>query len=526
MELQEITIGKVNDFENNQMKSVSVGDGKEVLIVKIDNKFSALGAHCTHYGAPLAKGVLNGDTIICPWHHACFNAKTGDLKEPPAFESLPQFDIKIENENVIVKIPPELPSSRTPDMVKKDKNEKTTFVIIGAGAAGFAASQSMREAGFNGKIIMVTQENRTPYDRPNLSKDYLEGSAQDEWMPLRSKDFYSEYGIEILFNKIVNKIDHDHNKIIFDDGNDLSYNKLLIATGGKPVKLNIPGSELKNIFYLRSFDDSDKIIEVAKNLKKAVIIGSSFIGMESAYSLTKRGIEATVISQDEVPFEKTLGIEIGKLFQKQHEKLGVKFLLGRKVSKFEGTNKIEKIVLDNGELIEADFIVVGIGVTPALDFASNLQISSNKGIKVDKNFKAAENIFAAGDIASFTDWRTGSDLRIEHWRTAQQQGRLAGFNMAGKKIDYHQIPFFWTKQADLNLRYVGHAKDWDEIIFNGEVSSESFIAFYIKNNKVTAAAGNKRDKEIAALQALMDLNKMPEPNILKKDDLNLLSFLQ
>ena len=526
MNYDNIKVGRIEDFKKGEMKSVSVGEDKEVLIVNINDELFALGAHCTHYSGSLQDGVLSGDTIICPLHHACFNAKTGSLKEPPAADSLPQFEIIIENDNVLVKIPEEFPFSKNPEMSERDEDNNENYVIIGGGAAGYAAAQAMREAEYKGKITIITRENRTPYDRPNLSKDYLQGSAQEEWMPLRPDDFYSKYNIEFMFDMKVNKINNKEKKIVFEKGEDLSFTRLLIATGAVPRELKVQGANLKNIFYLRSFDNSDNIIAAAKNSKEAVIIGSSFIGMESASSLTERGIKVTVISQDDVPYEKTLGKEIGELLKKQHEVSGVEFKLKRNVKGFEGNGNLKSVLLDNGEKVKADFVIVGIGVKPETDFIEGLVKNPDGGIKVDDTFWAAEDIYAAGDIAVFPFWMTGEDIRIEHWRTALQQGRYAGLSMAGKNTKYESVPFFWTSQAGLTIRYVGYAKNWDDIIYWGDVSSKEFIAFYVKGNKVVAAAGINRDKEIAAVEMLMKLSKMPSPKELKDGTLDLISLLK
>ncbi len=525
MSYNNIKVGRIGDFKKGEMKSVSVGEDREVLIVNINDELFALGAHCTHYGASLQDGVLKDETIICPLHHACFNAKTGSLKEPPASDGLPKFNIIVENDNVLVEVPDEFPFSKTPEMSEIDEEINENYVIIGGGAAGYAAAQAMREAEYKGKITIISRENRTPYDRPNLSKDYLQGSAQEEWMPLRPDVFYSKYNIEFMFDMMVNKINIKEKKILFEKGEALSFTKLLIATGGVPREFNLPGSDLKNIFYLRSFSDSDSIIETAKNSKEAVIIGSSFIGMESAFSLTERGIKVTVISPEEVPFEKTLGKEIGELLKKQHEISGVVFKLKRNVKNFEGNGKVESVIIDNGEKVKADFVLVGIGVKPATDFIDGPVKNPDGGIKVDNSFWAAEDIYAAGDPAAFPFWMTGEVVRIEHWRTALQEGRLAGFSMAGKNTKYDSLPFFWTHQAGLNIRYVGHAKNWDDIIYWGDVSSKEFIAFYVKNNKVAAAAGNNKDKEIAAVEMLMKLDKMPSSEELKNKNLDLIALL-
>jgi apoptosis-inducing factor 3 len=522
---KNVKIGKVNDFKDGEMKSVSVGDGKEILIVKTKGKISALAAYCTHYGAPLVDGILNGEKIICPWHHACFNAHSGDLLEPPAFVALPKFNVLIDENNVSVDLPDELPASRTPEMSTKE-NEDPVYVIVGGGSAGYGASQAMREAGFKGKIVMFTKENRTPYDRPNLSKDYLEGTAQPEWMPIRPNEFYKKYGIEVEFNKNVKNVNKKNKKIVFDDGTDFKFDKLLISTGGIPIKLNVPGADLKNIFYLRSFEDADSIIEAIKDSKKAVVIGSSFIGMETANSLLERKLDVTVISLDKIPFEQTLGKEIGKIIQKQHEKRGIKFKLGRKVKSCKGDEKIDSVLLDNGEKIEADLVIIGIGVKPVTEFIEDVEKNPDGGIQVDKTFKAAENIYAAGDVASFFSSDLNQRTRIEHWRTAMQQGRIAGFNMAEVKKEYISTPFFWTKQGGLTIDYVGHAKEWDDIMFMGDLNTEKFIALYILKGKVIAAAGSYSSRELIAVQELLEKNKMPAASELKNKNPDLVKLLK
>jgi apoptosis-inducing factor 3 len=530
MNYKEIKVANINELNNGEMKAVSVGEGSEILLCKTDNKYSAFAAYCTHYGAPLADGLLSGGKIICPWHHACFNSQNGTLLEPPAMDSLPSYEVQIKGNDVIVKLSGKLSGSETPRMEKPDLNsDKRTFVIIGAGAAGNSAALAMREAGFKGRILIITQENRTPYDRPNLSKDYLQGIAQPEWMPLRSDDFYKEYGIEFLLNKKVKSVDAKKKKVFFgkstssgetDEG--LDFDKLLLATGGVPRKLNIPGSGLKNIFYFRSFDDSDAIIEAAKKSSKAVIIGASFIGMETAFSLSERGLKVTVVAPEKVPFENVFGNEIGNLFKKKHEEKEVKFKLNNQVKSFEGNGSVKKVVLQNDEKIDADLVVIGIGVKPATEFLNGFNLENDGSIKVDEYLQVSENIFAAGDIASFNDWRNGELTRIEHWRTASQQGRIAGFNMAGKKIKYESVPFFWTNQVGLSFNYVGHTKSWDEIITHGDIGSETFVSYYIKDKKVVAAAGNFMDKELDAVEILMSENRLPTPDQLKSKSFDII----
>lgn len=524
MELREIKIANVKDILDGEMKNFPVDDENEILLAKTNGSYYALAPHCTHYGAPLAEGVLSGDTIVCPWHHACFNVRTGDIKEPPALNALPAYDVRVEGEDIFVKVPQQMEAHRIPKMVRPDAADKRKFVIIGGGAAGYSAAQAMREAGYKGEIIVITPEKRTPYDRPNLSKDYLQGNAQDEWMPLRDDNFYSEYGIAFKFEKCVMDVDHKKNEVLLDGGEIIKYDKLLIASGGKPRTTDIEGSALKNIFTLRSFASCDEIIEASKEAKSIAIIGGSFIGMETAYSLRERTkLPVAVIFPGETPFEKVLGKEAGNLFRKKHEEIGIKFHLNTKAEKFIGNDKVESIILKNGEEVDAGLVLIGIGVKPSTDFLKSFDLEKDGGIKVNEYLQVNEDIYAAGDIAHFPEPRTNETMRIEHWRTALQQGRTAGLNIAGKEIKYDSVPFFWTKQS-ASLSYVGHASDWDEIITWGSIDDEDALLFYIKRNKVYAAAGIGRAKELAAVQHLMRNKKMPLPDELRDEKLNLVEL--
>jgi NADPH-dependent 2,4-dienoyl-CoA reductase/sulfur reductase-like enzyme/nitrite reductase/ring-hydroxylating ferredoxin subunit len=511
MKMREITVATADELKDGEMKQVSTG-GTDILLARVDGKHHAVGAHCPHYGAPLAEGALCGERIVCPWHHACFNATTGDLEEPPALDSLPCYELRIEGESVIVSLPDEVTDRRTPVMTKEDSSaDGRLFVILGGGAAGYTAAQTLREDGFQGRILMITREDRLPYDRPNLSKDYLQGNAEPQWMPLRADDFYAERNIEVMRDKEVVRVDAADKSITFKDGGTLAFDSLLVATGGTPRLLNIPGSDLKNIFVLRSFSDTDAIIKAAQKSSRVVVIGASFIGMEAASSLRERKLSMTVVAPDKVPFEKTLGTEIGKLLQQVHEAHGVQFRLSASAARFEGDGAVKTVVLDSGERIEADLVVAGVGVRPATVFLEGVQLHKDGGVFVDKHLLAADGVYAAGDIAYFHSLLTNDRQRIEHWRTAQQQGRVAAHNMAGKIVEYDGVPFFWTRQFDAGLLYVGHATSWDEIIFEGDVRSQNFLAFYVKDERVLAVAGMNHDREMAVIEDLLRLDRMPAP---------------
>jgi len=526
MKHKEITIAAAGELRDGEMKQVAAGE-TNILLAHVNGKYHAVGATCTHYGAPLAEGALCGERIICPWHHACFNVTTGDLEEPPALDALPRYEVRVENENVIVRMPEDAPDRRTPPMTKADTAaDARAFVILGGGAAGYAAAQTLREGGFKGRVLMITREDRLPYDRPNLSKDYLQGHAEPGWIPLRPDEFFTDHDIEVMRGKEVTRVDAQAKTVSFKGGDQLAYDALLVATGGEPRTLPIAGSDLKNVLMLRSFADSDAIIAAAEAAKRAVVIGASFIGMETAASLKTRGLEVTVVAPDQTPFEKTLGAEIGALFQKIHEDNGIQFRLGAKVARIHGNGKVEAVELESGERLEADIVVVGIGVKPATNFLVGVHLHKDGGVMVDERLRAADGLYAAGDIAWFPSALTGERQRIEHWRTALQQGWIAARNMAGENIAYNRVPFFWTQQFDSGLVYVGHATGWDEIIFQGDVPAQNFLAFYVKDGRVLAVAGMNHEREMAAIEELMRLEKLPPPDQLRSGSVNFLELLR
>ena len=514
-------------MRDGEKRQVSVGE-TDILLVRLQGNFYATGAYCTHYQAPLAEGVLSGNNIICPWHNAYFQISTGDQQEPPGLDSLPCYPVRVENEDVIVTVPQSCTQTRTRTMFGYNPEvDKRTFVILGAGAAGAHAAETLRIEGFEGRILLVTSDLQLPYDRTWLSKDYFTGKVSREQLPLRTSEFYQERDIEVLFKKHAVNVDAKAKNITFADGDSLNYDTLLVATGGKPRFLEVPGKDLENIFTLRSFSDTERILKAASVATHAVVIGSSFIGMEIAAGLTQLGVKVTVVSPDSIPFKKILGEELGQIFKQVHEDNGVTFKLDSKVISVEGNDKVEAVILDNEEKLPADMLIVGIGVQPATEFLSNIELHpKDKSVFVDEFLRVSEGLYAAGDIARYKDWRTGKDMRVEHWRIAAQQGRIAAYNMVGKSIPFRAVPIFWTAQFEFPLRYVGHAEQWDDIIVNGDLQKREFIVFYIKNNQVLAVASSKRDTETAAITELMRLNQMPSTEVLRQNNFDLVELLQ
>ena len=521
--MKEIAVANVKDLQNGQMQQIAVEDS-QILLLKIDDKFYATGAFCTHNGAPLETGVLCGEKIVCPWHNACFNAIAGQQQEPPGLDSLATFATRVEGEKVLVKFPDEISNRRTLEMAKYVLNvDNRTFVVLGAGAAGINAVETLRQKGFQGKVILISGERELPYDRTKLSKACLQGKAESKDLSLRDREFYAKHSIDLNFGQTVTKVDALNKSLTFSDGSILEYDSLLLATGGKARELDVPGSDLERIFTLRQPEDVISILNAVKNARKAVVVGSSFIGMEAAASLIQQGLEVTVVSPDKVPFQKILGQQLGQMFQKIHEAQGVSFKLDTKATKFIGQERVECVVLEDGEKIAADLVIVGIGVEPSTDYLQGIELEEkDNSIPVNEYLQTEiKDIYAAGDIATFPYAPMEEATRIEHWRLAAQQGRIAAINMLHQYTSDRQsvsdiVPFFWSGQYDLKLRYVGHAEQWDEVYIDGDLAEEpEFLAFYLQNNQVMAVAGINRDRDICAISELMRQQKMPDAVAIK-----------
>ena len=502
----EAAVCNVDDLADGELKEVRVGD-TDVLLARADGQFHALHPKCTHYGGPLAKGLLHGHRLVCPWHNACFDIRDGHRLEAPALNGLPTHEVRIENGQVFVRLTTDKESLENP-MSAPDEANSETFVIIGSGGAGAFAAEGMREGGFTGKIIMLTQSGEVPYDRPNCSKDYLQGKAPDEWMSLRSEEFYKDYGIDIRTNQHVISLDPVTKQIELASGETLTYDKTLICPGGTPNSLPELANNLEGVYALRSLHDSQKLRELGQSGKRVVIIGSSFIGLEGAMSLRKLGSDVSIVGIENTPFEKSLGEKIGRVIQGWHEEEGIQFHLGRKVAQLEGENTVTAVILDNGERIPADAVLLGLGVKPNTDFLKGVPLEKDGGVKTDAYLQLADDLYAAGDIAHYPT--ADSSQRIEHWKVAGQQGHVAGLNMAGKEEPYQMVPFFWSNQQGKRINYIGHATSFDDIIFDGDPEKdESFLALYSQDGKIIAAAGLKRDQDIIAIREVMQENRLP-----------------
>jgi NADPH-dependent 2,4-dienoyl-CoA reductase/sulfur reductase-like enzyme/nitrite reductase/ring-hydroxylating ferredoxin subunit len=487
-------VAAITDLTDGGLLSIEV-DGTKLLLVRTGETITAIGGTCPHAGAPLEQGVRNGDRLVCPWHKATFCIRSGALLEPPAVDSLPCYDVRVEGQRILVTVPAEAdpPPVRQPD--------QRTFAIIGAGAAGALAAQTLREVGFNGRIVMLDRENRVPYDRTLLSKYFLSGEQNGEKSPLHSQAFYREHRIERRTAEVAS-LDAAQQRIECADGFSLDYDAAVLATGAAPSLPKLPGAHLNNVFLLRSRADADAILAQAERSQRAVVLGASFIGMEVAASLRERGLDVTVVGQEAVPFEKELGARIGNVFVGLHQKHGVAFRLGQEIDALEGERDVEAVILSNGDRLPADLVVIGFGVRPVTDYLRGVPLNEDGGVVVDANLSVADGLYAAGDIACFP--YRGSSIRVEHWRVAQQHGRIAALNMAGTGVPYDAVPVFWTIQYLKRLDYIGHATDWDDIVVHGDLEKPEFLVYYVKHGRVIAAAGLDRDQDTAALIELFN----------------------
>jgi 3-phenylpropionate/trans-cinnamate dioxygenase ferredoxin reductase subunit len=427
-----------------------------------------------------------GDTVRCPWHHACFSLRSGQPLRPPALNDLPSWDVEVRDGRVRVgarRGPAPRPVRRA--------TAPESVVIVGGGAAGDCAAETLRRDGYQGPITIVDPDADAPYDRPNLSKDYLAGNAPEEWIPLHPPDFYRERGIELRRGPRVAALDPRNRRVRLDDGADLPYGALLLATGASPVHLPVLESGTPPVHYLRTLADSRRIAGAAREGGRAVVIGASFIGLEVAASLRARRMDVHVVAPEARPLERILGPELGDMIRNVHEEQGVVFHLGRKPAGVEGG----RVVLDDGASLPADLLVAGVGVRPNLELAEAAGLSLDRGLVVDQRLETgAPGIFAAGDIARWPDPHTGDRIRVEHWVVAQRQGQAAARAMLGQGEPFDAVPFFWSLHYSVGINYDGHAERWDRIQIEGDLAAKDCTVRYWRGRQVLAVVTVGRDR--------------------------------
>ena len=490
----------IHDLSDGGMKLGHVDD-EELLLVRRGDEFFAVGAHCTHYGGPLADGLIVDGTVRCPWHHACFSLKDGEALRAPALDPIVCWRVEKLGDKVFVREKLARPAPR------RGAEGPNSVVIVGGGAAGLAAADMLRREGYDGRLTIVSADASPPIDRPNLSKDYLAGTAQEEWIPLRSSDYYRDRRIDLLLNSRVSSLDTKRRRILLEDGEELEFSALLLATGADPVRLPIQGATDAQLHYLRTFADSKAIIARAASAKRVLVIGASFIGLEVAASLRARGIHVDVVAPDRQPLERVMGAEVGVFIRKLHEAHGVTFHLEQTVSRVSGRT----VTLSDGKDLEADFIVLGVGVRPSLIVAEQAGLAIDRGINVDEYLETSvPGIFAAGDAARWPDPHTGERIRVEHWVVAERMGQVAAKNILGHSEKFDAVPFFWSQHYDVTINYVGHAEKWDAVEIDGNLDARNCSIVYKNGGRTLATATISRDLQSLQAEVAMEADKQPQ----------------
>lgn len=471
-------------------------DGEAVLLARRGDEVFAISAHCTHYHGPLAEGILVGETVRCPWHHACFNLRTGEAEKAPALLPLACWNVARDGDTVRVTGQKDTQNDKPPVL-----DAPKSVVIVGAGAAGVAAAEMLRREGYTGPVTLIGAEDSLPPDRPNLSKDYLAGTAPEEWVPLLPEDFYTQKQITRKQGVLVTGVDTERRTVTLNNGETLPYGKLLLATGADPVHPAIEGANQSHVHYLRTFADSKAIIAAAESAKNVVIIGASFIGLEVAASLRNRDLNVQVVSRQPRPLESVFGSEIGDYIRTVHESHGVRFYLETEVQSIGSDN----VTLTSGETLTADLVVIGVGVRPATGLADQAGIETNDGVIVNEYLETSiPGVYAAGDIARYPDTRSGKMLRIEHWVVAERQGQTAAKNMLNRQVAFTDPPFFWSAHYDVILSYVGHSEKWDRLEIEGSIADQDCKVTYLEGERAAAVLTIFRDQDSLRAEAAME----------------------
>jgi NADPH-dependent 2,4-dienoyl-CoA reductase/sulfur reductase-like enzyme/nitrite reductase/ring-hydroxylating ferredoxin subunit len=509
---------KMDDVQDGGMHTFEVGDRK-ILVTRDGEDLHAFDARCPHAGADLGAGVRCGSRVVCPWHHATFHARSGSLIEPPALEGLKQYRVHRGGDGLSVDLNDEI-ETPIPQHVLADHHT----VVIGGGASGFMAAQTLRAGGYAGRISLLTAEDRAPYDRTALSKAYLSGKKPADKLALGGADWAQRNSIGLRENTEVTGLDRKTRRVHLGGGESLDFDAVVVATGATPNRLKVPGAELKGLRQLRSFRDAEELKEAAQG-RNVVIVGSSFIGLEAASSLVEVAASVTVIGQEAEIMSRAVTPNVGRALRRLHEGKGVKFQLKAEVEAIEGSERAEGVRLKGGERVEADLILLGIGVKPNSDLLSDL--ADDRGaVPVDASLLAAPNVYAVGDIALAPTLL--GELRVEHWRVALQQGMTAAQSILESRESSpadRRVPFFWTQQYGQSLRYVGHAENLDDTHLWGNLDELKFIEFTFKDGRAVAASGMGMDRALAAFEELLRLGRVPEAAEIRKGEFSLVEQL-
>ncbi|GLR28673.1 NAD(P)H-nitrite reductase [Psychrobacter pacificensis] len=524
--INTVTITK-SDIPNGGMKSYKQDDDSIILITRDDDEFHAFDGKCPHAGANLGDGLRCGHRVVCPWHHASFDSRDGSLLEPIATEGLTQYELINDGDNVTVDT-----SATINKPIENDKLTDTHTIIVGGGGAGFMTAHQLRQGGYGGKITMISKDDKAPYNRPLLSKAFLAGNMDEDKLLLGGSDWASSNDIDLHLNQTVSEVLPNEATIVIKNENGDSTRQtadfLVVATGASPITPPIKGAETDGVYTLRSMADA-KLIKAASHDQRVVIIGTGFIGMETASALAQAGTTAsiTVIGQGSRVMSNIVSETVSNALIKLHEEKGINFVfdatvneitkIERQVDKDGDSNNqafsnVGGVTLANGEHIDADIVVLGTGVSPRTEILH--EVNDPDGVQVDAHLQLRDGIYALGDIAKPTNQM--GRMRIEHWRVALQHGMVtAAAILNNDNVDSLEarIPFFWTMQYGKSLRYSGHAATPDHNILFGTPDTLDYIEYYFDDEgadtRASAASTLGRDKELVAFSELLRRGHAP-----------------
>ncbi|XP_068600231.1 apoptosis-inducing factor 3 [Brachionichthys hirsutus] len=511
-----------SDLQDGQMMEVEVGN-HSVLLTHSEGKYNAIGHQCTHYGAPLSKGFITGNTVRCPWHGACFNIQTGDLEEYPGIDSLPCHKVKIQNSEVFVSINKKTlrQEKRLKRMGARVPGVTHTVLLLGGGATSLICAEILRQENFGGRIIMATRDTLLPHDKTRLSKVM---NVESDSILLREMEFFHQYNIEVWLRKAALSVDTDKRTVTFDDGSVQTYDQLLISTGCRAKPLDVPGMELDNVKTLETPEDARKIHAACLG-SNVVLVGTSFVGMEIASYLIGKASSISVVGSSELPYQNTLGPEVGRATMMMLSQKNVRFYMNNKVTEIRGVGgKVKEVVLTSSKVIPADVLIIGIGVKPNSDFlqSSKILMDSKHFVIVDKCMRTnVPGVFCGGDVVTFPLAMAKNQLvNVGHWQMAQAHGRIAALNMLDKPTELSSVPYYWTVLLGKTIRYTGYGEGYTEIVIKGKLEDRKFLALYIKDEEVIAAASLNFDPLVSAVAQRLVSGKAITKREAESDDLS------
>ena len=502
-ERPDLTLGvALADLDGGGLLAGRVGGADVMLAAWTDDagrpQVSALDAACTHRGAQLPSGLRVGDAVVCPFHHACFDLRTGEAVTAPAIAPLRRWEVRIEDGRVAVLASD--PASSTPARVDDDRGV-TRVVVVGGGAGGFAAVERLRRVGYEGALAMVSAEPGLPLDRTELSKNYLTGAKQAADLPLLTSDWYAEHDVEARLGVTATSLDLAERVVTLSDGAELGYDALVLATGSAPVRPNLPGFDRDDVLLLRTQADADAIVAASAG-RRVVVVGHGFIGMEVAAALRQRDLDVTVVAPGPVPMAGQLGADLGRVVRALHEEHGTRFVEGRATG-WDGT----ELRLEEGDPVPGDLLVVGLGVEPRTGLAEAAGLAVDDGVLVDATFESGvRGVFAVGDIARFPEPLTGRSVRVEHWAQAERSGALAAVNLLGGQQAITEPAFYWTAHFGVSFRLSGYASSLADAGVDAAVdgaadgSAGELLVTFREADRVVAAAGLRRDHDLLVVE--------------------------